>query len=64
MNNEITTIEDLKECLETNHYMMSIKTLSHYRRLGIVKSMKKANTGFMFDRLLTLSNDEEVVVWI
>lgn len=64
MNYEVITIEDLKNYLESSHYMMDIKLLSHCKRLGIVKSVKGANTGFMFDRLLTLSNDEEVVVWI
>lgn len=49
---------DNKECLikelESNNGLLGIKELGEYRRNGVIVKVKKADTGFMFDKELIL----------
>lgn len=58
------SIEELMKELEDNGGLLEIKSLSKYRKNGIVIDIKKANTGFVYDRILLLKDGTEVIAWI
>lgn len=58
------SINDLLKELESTHTLLGIKALSEYRRNGVVVAIEKADTGFIFDRTLLLSDGRKVIAWI
>lgn len=55
---------DLLEELEKGRSILSIKALSDYKRNGVIIEIKKANTGFIYDRELILNDGTSVVAWV
>ncbi|MGV3076311.1 hypothetical protein ACEE21_14600 [Clostridium baratii] len=58
------TIEDLKQELKDNRSLLSIKALGEYRRNGVVVKTAPANTGFVYDRKLILSDGKSIIAWL
>ena len=55
--------ELLKE-LEQGKSIISIKALSDYKRNGVVVGIKKADTGFIYDKELILNDGTSVIAWV
>lgn len=58
------SVEDLIRELEENKTLLSIRAYSEYKRNGVIIRSEKADTGFVYDRKLILSDGSEVVAWL
>lgn len=56
--------EELLKEIEENNTLLGIKALGEYRRNGVVVKTERADTGFTYDRKLTLSDGTSVIAWI
>jgi hypothetical protein len=56
--------QDLLKELEKGRNILGIKALFDYKRNGVVVRVKKANTGFIYDRELILNDGTSVVAWV
>lgn len=55
---------DLLEELEKGRSILSIKSLSDYKRNGVIVEIKKANTGFIYDREIILNDNTSIIAWV
>lgn len=58
------SIEDLKRELKNNGSLLGVKALGEYRRNGVVVKTVRANTGFIYDRELILSDGTSIIAWL
>lgn len=56
--------ESLIKEIEINNGLLGIKELTEYKKNGVVVKVKRADTGFIFDKELILLDGSSVIAWI